>query len=313
VVWISQERHQANTPKMKFIKLFHNPTAGEGDHSKEELIKQIEKAGYDCSYSSTKKTDFEESIPEDTDIIVLAGGDGTVRKLASHLLERPLREKSGPIGLLPAGTANNIARTLGIKGSPDKIIERWGDGNTQSFDIGKVEELGKGTFMLEALGFGVFPKLMKEMRERKERSDDPEEELEEALKRLHDIVLDYKTRECSIVVDDKMYSGKFLMVEIMNIQSLGPNLNLAPDANPGDGEFEVILIPESQREELAKYIARRMKKGKDEPFFYKALKAKKIKVAWKGHLVHIDDELEKIEKFEEITIEVVQGVLDFLV
>lgn len=301
------------TRKMKSIKLFHNPTAGEGDHSKEALIKQIEKAGYDCSYSSTKKTEFEESIPEDTDIIVLAGGDGTVRKLAAHLLEKPLREKSGPIGLLPAGTANNIARTLGIKGTPDDIIERWSEGNTQTFDIGKVSGVGKGAFMLEALGFGVFPKLIKEMKERKEKSDDPEEELEEALRRLHDIVLNYKSRECSIVIDDKEYSGKFLMVEIMNIQSLGPNLNLSPLADPGDGELEVILIADTQRDELAEYVSRRMKHGKDEPFFYKALKAKKIKVAWKGHLLHIDDELVKIEKMEEVTIDVVQGVLDFLV
>jgi diacylglycerol kinase (ATP) len=236
-----------------------------------------------------------------------------VRKLAAHLLEQPLREKAGPIGLLPAGTANNIARTLGIKGSPDKIIERWSDGNTQSFDIGKISGLDKGAFLLEALGFGVFPKLIKEMKDRKEKSDDPEKELEEALRRLHDIVLDYKSRECSITIDDREYTGKFLMVEIMNIQSLGPNLNLAPQADPGDGEFEVILIPDTQRDELAEYVARRMKHGKDEPFFYKALKARKIKVAWKGHLVHVDDELVKIDKFEEITIEVVQGVLDFLV
>jgi diacylglycerol kinase family enzyme len=298
---------------MKSIKLFHNPTAGEGDHSKEDLIKQIEKAGYDCSYSSTKKAEFEESIPEDTDIIVLAGGDGTVRKLAAHLLERPLREKSGPIGLLPAGTANNIARTLGIKGTPVEVIERWSEGNTQTFDIGRVEGVGKGAFLLEALGFGVFPKLMKEMKERDVKSDNPEEELEEALRRLHEIVQNYKTRECEIMVDDKLYTGKFLMVEIMNIQSLGPNLNLAPDADPGDGELEVILIPESQREDLTNYVKRRMKKGRDEPFFYKALKARKVKVAWKGHLMHIDDELVKIDKFEEITIDVVQGVLDFLV
>lgn len=300
---------------MKSIKLFHNPTAGEGEHSKEDLIKQIEKAGYDCSYSSTKKTDFEESIPEDTDIIVLAGGDGTVRKLAAHLLEKPLREKSGPIGLLPAGTANNIARTLGIRGKPDEIIETWSEGHTQAFDIGKITGLTKGMFMLEGLGFGVFPKLIKEMKERKdnERSDDPEKELRDALTRLHKIVTEYKTRECNIQVDDKVYSGKYLMVEIMNIQSLGPNLNLSPKADPSDGELEVILIPESQREELADYVIRRMKHGKDEAFFYKPIKARKIKVAWKGHLVHIDDELVKVEKFEEITVDVVQGVLDFLV
>lgn len=299
---------------MKSIKLFHNPTAGEGEHTKEDLVKQIEKAGYDCSYSSTKKTEFEESIPEETDIIVLAGGDGTVRKLAAHLLEKPILEKSGPIGLLPAGTANNIARTLGIKGTPEEIIEGWGDAEIRHFDVGRITGLDDRAFLLEGLGFGVFPKLIRMMKDRKEKSDDPEEELETALENLEDIILNYKTRECSITIDDKEYCrGKFLMVEIMNTQSLGPNLNLAPDADPGDGELEVILIPESQRQELADYVGRRKKHGRDEPFFYKALKAQKIRVRWHGHLCHIDDELIKIEKEQEITIEVVRGLLDFLV
>jgi diacylglycerol kinase family enzyme len=298
---------------MKSIKVFHNPTAGEADHSKEDLIKQIEKAGYDCSYSSTKRAEIEDSVPEDADIVVLVGGDGTVRKLATHLLEKPLLEKSGPIGLIPAGTANNIARTLGIKGTREEIIEGWSSCDTKAFDIGRITGVEKAPFFLEALGFGVFPKLIKEMHEREEKSDDPEKELSEALKRLHEIVLNYKTRECTITIDDHIHTGKFLMVEVMNIQSLGPNLNLAPHADPGDGELEVILIPESQREELADYVKRRTKRGKDEPFFYQALKAKKIKVTWNGHLIHVDDQLIKIEKSEEISIELVQGVLDFLV
>jgi len=298
---------------MKSIKLFHNPTAGEGEHSKETLVRQIEKAGYDCSYSSTKKAGIEESTPGNADILVAAGGDGTVRKLAAHLLERPLREKPGPIGLLPAGTANNIARTLGIKGTTDEIISRWATCNTQSFDIGRISGLEKNPFLLEALGFGVFPKLIREMRERKEKSDDPEAELRDALERLHNIILNYKTRECRIVLDEQEFIDKFLLVEIMNIQSLGPNLNLAPLADPADGVLDVILVPESQREELANYIERRLRYGKDEPFLYKAHRARKVKVTWSGHLLHVDDELIKIDKSEELTIDVVQGALEFLV
>jgi len=298
---------------MKSVKLFHNPTAGEGEHSKEALIRQIEKAGYNCSYSSTKKAGIEETPPEEADILVAVGGDGTVRKLAAHLLDRPLRDKPGPIGLLPAGTANNIARTLGLKGTQEEIIAGWAACNTKSFDIGRISGLEKNPFLLEGLGFGVFPKLIKEMKDRKEKSDDPEEELRDALQRLHDIILNYKTRECDIILDDQHFDGKFLMVEIMNTQSLGPNLNLAPLADTSDGELDIILIPESQREELAGYIDRRLKYGRDEPFFYKAHRAKKIKISWKGHLLHVDDELVKIEKSEEISIDVVQGVLEFLV
>jgi len=298
---------------MKSVKLFHNPTAGEGEHSKDALVKQIEKAGYDCSYSSTKKTGIEETLPEEVDILVAVGGDGTVRKLAAHLLEKPLREKPGPIGLLPMGTANNIARTLGLKGTNEEIIRRWAHCTTKPFDIGRITGLEKNPFLLEGLGFGVFPKLIKQMKERKEKSEDPEKEIREALQRFHQIILDYKTRECHIVLDEREFTDKFLLVEVMNIQSLGPNMNLAPLADPADGELDVILVPESQREELAAYIERRLKYGKDEPFLYKAHKAKKVRVAWQGNLMHVDDELVKVEKSEELTIDVVQGVLEFLV
>jgi hypothetical protein len=77
--------------------------------------------------------------------------------------------------------------------------------------------------------------------------------------------------------------------------------------------LDVILVPESQRDELAGYIERRLRYGKDEPFLYKAHQAKKIKVTWKGHLLHVDDELVKIDKSEELVVDVVQGVLEFLV
>jgi diacylglycerol kinase (ATP) len=299
--------------KMKSVRLFHNPTAGEGEHKAEDLIKKIEAAGYDCSYSSTKKDGIEESLPSDDDILVIVGGDGTVRKLAASVLERPLREKPGPIGLLPLGTANNIARTLGLKHTSEEIIEGWAEENTRPFDIGRISGLDKNPFLLEALGFGVFPKLIREMKDRKVRSEDPEEELQTALEKLHSIILNYKARECKIVLDDEVINDKFLMVEIMNIQSLGPNLNLAPLADPGDGVLDVILVPESQRDELAGYIERRLRYGKDEPFLYKAHQAKKIKVTWKGHLLHVDDELVKIDKSEELVVDVVQGVLEFLV
>lgn len=298
--------------KMKSVKLFHNPTAGEGEHSKETLIDQIEKAGYNCSYSSTKKPGIEETVTEETDIIAAVGGDGTVRKLAAHFLERPLREKPGPIGLIPAGTANNIAKTLGIKGTNEEIIGRWAASETKSFDIGRILGLEKNPFILEALGFGVFPKLIREMRDRKTKSDNPEEELRDALERLHNIILNYKARECRIVLDDQHFHDKYLMVEVMNIQSLGPNLNLAPLADPADGELDVILVPASQRDELAGYIERRLRYGKDEPFLHKAHRAKRIKVMWSGALIHVDDELVKIEKSSELAIDVLQDVLKFL-
>src|SRR5688500_2936725 len=105
---------------MKFAKLLHNPGAGDGEHSPDNLLDMIEAAGFDCSYSSTKKLDKAAIKPHKLDLVILAGGDGTVRKIAPQLLQEDL-----PIGLLPMGTANNIAKTLGISTDTETIIENW--------------------------------------------------------------------------------------------------------------------------------------------------------------------------------------------
>ena len=298
---------------MTLIKVFHNPTAGEGEHTKEKLVKKIKAAGFECSYSSTKKEISEKRIPESTDIIAVAGGDGTVRKIAEYYCTGTVLTRRHPLALLPWGTANNIAKTLGIQGEADEIIERWKNDNRQNFDIGKVHGLKDNHFFLEAIGFGVFPKLIKTMRERENKSATPEEEIQIALKTLRDIVEDYKPKTCEIIIDGQPYNGKFLMVEVTNIRSIGPNLNIAPMSHFDDGVFDVIMISESQREALLGYIDERMANGKETPFFYTALKARKLEINWGGRMMHIDDELFDLDVYQKLEIEILRDILTFLV
>lgn len=298
---------------MKYVKVLHNPDAGEGEHSRKKLIAQIEDAGFDCSYSSTKEESGEKLIPKKFDFAVLAGGDGTVRRVAEEMLEKKLLEKKQPIALIPCGTANNIARTLGITGSIETIIARWNNDNVKKFDIGRIEELKNKNFFLEGFGYGVFPQLMKEMKKRGGKSDDREEELKTALTKLHEIVLSYKARSCKIIIDDTIYAGEFLLVEVMNTRSIGPNLNIAPTADPGDGEFDVIMVHKDERAVLADYVKRRLENGKDESVSFKSIKAKKITIEWHGKLLHADDTLISLDERQSINIELLPGILEFLV
>ena len=61
---------------MKVAKSLHNPKAGEGEYTHKKLARLINRAGYDCSYSSTKKEGWEKIKSSGTDMIVVAGGDG---------------------------------------------------------------------------------------------------------------------------------------------------------------------------------------------------------------------------------------------
>src|SRR6476659_4191599 len=147
---------------MKIINLFHNPTAGNENHDKEELISLMEKNGFECQYSSTKEN--WKDIDEKADFIVAAGGDGTIRKITKELLDRKLSEKTWPIALLPLGTANNIAQTLNIGGSAEEIIQSWHHTHVKAFDVGRIRGLPKVDFFLESLGYGMFPYLIKKMK-----------------------------------------------------------------------------------------------------------------------------------------------------
>ena len=293
---------------MKVINLFHNPTAGNEDHDKEELISLMEENGFECQYSSMKKN--WKDIDEKVDFIVAAGGDGTIRKITKQLLDRKLSEKTWPIALLPLGTANNIAQTLDVEGSAEEIIQSWQHTHTKAFDVGRIRGLSGADFFLESLGYGMFPYLIKKMK--KVETQTPEEEIKTALEILYDIIFSYEPKQCHLTIDGVDHSGKFLMTEIMNTKLIGPNLFLSPHGDPGDGEFEVIMIPEKDKEKLAAYISDKLK-GIESPYTFQQLKAKEIKISWEGTHLHVDDEIIKIDKGVEIEIEMRKGLLEFMV
>jgi hypothetical protein len=87
--------------------LFHNPHVGSGDHSKKDMLEIL--SGFRVTYCSTKGPDFKAMLKETADMVVVAGGDGTVRKVITGIVDRAI-----PIAILPLGTANNLATSLGI-------------------------------------------------------------------------------------------------------------------------------------------------------------------------------------------------------
>ncbi len=298
---------------MKTAKVLHNPGAGDGDNSDKEIIAAIEAEGYKCSYLSTKKKGWERIQPSDVDFLVVAGGDGTVRKIAHELLERKLIEKKTPIALLPLGTANNIAKTLGISGSTDEIIKSWKEHEVKKFDVGRIDGIKKHKFFIESYGYGVFPRLMKEMKKLdKSVFDSPEQKIKTALQLLLDMILKYKTKVCRLNIDGEDLTGKFILVEIMNTSSIGPNLQLAPFADPGDEFFEVILITENQRDDFAAYVKGKLE-GREESPFFTGRKAKKLQIYWEGTALHADDEHIMLDEPADVKIELQAGLLEFLV
>lgn len=297
---------------MKKVHLLHNPTAGDNDFSKKELVKLIEKENFECIYNSVKEDDWDV-FENDVEFLIIAGGDGTVRRVAKSLMKRKRIEKHFPLALLPHGTANNISCSLEVDGPIREIVRSWHKSELKKFDIGKVRGMKEDLFFLEGFGYGVFPKLIKTMSKMEE---DPEADVNEKIRAartvLLDIVQNYKARECTIKADGKDYSGMYIMVELLNIRSIGPNLVLAPSADPGDGELDMVLVYEKDRGKLETYLTN-MINGETKPYKFNTVRAKSFEILWEGKDLHVDDERIKLDDPIEIRIDIQPDMLDFMV
>lgn len=299
---------------MKKARLLHNPAAGDEGHDKEELISLVEANGLDCIYSSVKKEGWD-TIEPGIDLLIVAGGDGTVRRTVKKLLKGKLAEAPWPpIGLLPLGTANNIATTLDLHDKePADLMQSWRAGKRKKFDVGALYGTGDHDFFIESFGYGIFPYLMGQMKKREAGEDEtPEDQMRAALEMLYQLILAYEPRKCSLEIDGKDHSGKYIMAEVMNTKLLGPNIGLAMNSDPGDGQLEVVLIAEEDKGKFAAFILDKINEV-ETGYDFRTIKGRNISISWDGTHVHTDDEVIKIGKKEKVKIELRPGLLEFLV
>ncbi|MDR3008124.1 MAG: diacylglycerol kinase [Sphingobacterium sp.] len=272
----------------KNIRLVHNPAAGDDTNGdKDELCQLIEDLGHQCKVVTKK--DAVKKIDPQTDIIALAGGDGTIRMTVMALLEKKLRFKR-PIAILPQGTANNIAISLGIPLDCEKAIGLWRNCLLKKFDVGMVTGIeGKPLYFIESIGFGVFPLLMKKMDKKNTEHLSVEDEIKTALRQLRKLAAAFPAKKLKLTVAGGSFEKECILVEVMNIPSMGPRLVLAANADPGDGQFDIIIVTADQRQELIDYIDGLLN-GTDIEFKISPIRASALAIEWEGKEIHIDDE-----------------------
>jgi len=269
------------------VTLMHNPKAGHESPSDDALVEALEEAGYKVDYQSTKKKHWKKALKKPGDLVVVAGGDGTVGKVATELAGRDV-----PIAILPVGTANNIATSLGIEGEIEDLIAGWKDAGRRRFDIGLATGPWGEMRFLEAVGFGLFTQSMA-LVETKEEGEDPdgrEEELEHDLRFLRMTLGAVRSHRWHVVVDGEDVSDEFFLVEVMNIACLGPNLCLAGDADPGDGLLDIVLLGEAERATFDEYLAQHID-GNRRPLDVPVRKGRRVEIRWDGLPLHVDDEI----------------------
>src|SRR5688572_27370690 len=246
-------------------------------------------AGHKVRYKSSKDDGLKKALKKEADLVVVAGGDGTVGRVTRRMAGRGV-----PMALLPSGTANNIARTLGQLERPfEELVRGWADARRVQLDVAVAKGPWGERNFVEGIGVGLFASLLGRSETRQPKKT--KQPVEDALERLKRQAEKCEAVEIAAKLDGKDISGRYLLLEALNLRYVGPNLHLAPDSQPGDGQFEVVLVTEEERPRLVHYLEQ-WQQNRERLSVLPSRRGKKLQIEWTGYELHIDDKLRPKKK-----------------
>jgi diacylglycerol kinase (ATP) len=295
------------------ITLIHNPGAGaQARDGKARLIAMLEDAGHDVRYQSADDDGWEHALGEDADLVAVAGGDGTVGRVATRMLGRDI-----PVAPLPSGTANNISRSLGLMERPfEELVRAWPQARRVKLDVAIAEGPWGTRSLVEGLGIGIFARLLAGSAGAIARtSARPKEKVADTLQRLKTRTRSAQPIALQAALDGKDISGSYLMLEALCIPYVGSSLFLAPESKPGDGQLDVVLVSEHERDRLVRCLAS-WQENRERLAVLPSHRGRRLTLEWTGFELHLDDKLwpgedEKPEPPARIELRV-EGAVEFL-
>lgn len=266
------------------ISLFHNEDAGSAV-ALSQVREAIERHGHDIVQVVNCESALERLLDEKAELVVLAGGDGTVAAAAPTMAGQGIA-----LTILPLGTANNVAKALHLDGDLDQLIQGWDRCRRRPFDLGICQGLKDEIVFLESAGHGLIATGISTMKaQAPDANERPAARLARAVRNYREALSTLNARPFAVTLDGRQLDGDFLMIEVLNTRSIGPNLVLSPDADPSDGFFSVVMARDDHRDELAAYLERQPEEGDVSPSLLTE-RARRVDIEGPA-MVHVDGEI----------------------
>ncbi|WP_179396318.1 diacylglycerol kinase [Lacticaseibacillus absianus] len=241
-------------------RLIYNPTSGNEGMRRyvADILDVMEQAGYESSAYQTTPESFSakkeaaRATEAGFDLIVAAGGDGTINEVVNGIASHERRPK---MAIIPAGTTNDYARALRIpREDPVAAAKIILKGQTLKMDIGQANNhyfmnIAAGGMLTELTYavpsefksvFGYFAYVLKGA---------------EMLPGVHPIPL-------HLEFDDGVYDGPASMFLLAMTNSIGGFEQIVPDASLGDGKFSLIVVKTGNLGDILVLMAKVLNGGK---------------------------------------------------
>ena len=225
---------------MKQAILLYNSQAGRGKIGRnlEQVVAIFRDAGYDITPVPLRFDGDPVKGYESVDLIVVAGGDGTLNYVVNALMRHSL---SIPIGILPAGTANDFAGALGMSNNLQKAARQIAYGVVEPIDCGVVESIDRADkheiYFVNIFSFGIFTTTSQHTPEELKHLMGRAAYMIEALKELKKV----RGIPLTITADGDAFYYPTLMGLVLNGETAG-RVPLARRSSLRDGVFDCLFL-----------------------------------------------------------------------
>ncbi|MFB4213990.1 diacylglycerol kinase [Shouchella sp. JSM 1781072] len=224
---------------MKRARLIYNPSSGREQLKKNlaYILNRLEHAGYEASTHATTPEEgcatraAKQAGERGFDLVIAAGGDGTIFEVVNGLADL---QKRPMLGIIPAGTTNDFARALEISRDIEQAMDVICSGHHEPIDIGRMNN----KYFTNIAAAGTLTELTYEVPAKLKTMVGQMAYYIKGIEKLPQV----KPTAVRIEYDGKLFEGEIMMFLVANTNSVGGFEKLAPSASLQDGMFDFLVV-----------------------------------------------------------------------
>jgi len=244
------------------MRVIVNPAAGAGKTARKwpQIMVLLKSLGLDFEHDVTEAPGHamelaKSAVGKGCEVVVSVGGDGTIHEIVNGLYEAG-GSSNVAVGIVNTGTGADYIRTIGVPRRYKDACKCLLSPNRRSVDLGVVEYTKNGQRMkrlfVNFAGIGFDAEVVRATTEKFKALGD----MPSYLMGLFSTLMSYENRDVSITVDGEHGERRVCTVMLNNGRYAGGGMMPAPNADPGDGFFDVVIINDMTKPDLIMSLPR---------------------------------------------------------